>query len=56
MAVITNTKTMNITVDHFNEIIQLLEKQFNNKEKNKRQTTLGTFRLLHSLQRLGTKM
>ena len=31
MAVITNTKTMNITVDHFNEIIPLLEKLFNNE-------------------------
>ena len=31
MAVTTNTKTMNITVDHFNEIIPLLEKLFNNE-------------------------
>ena len=31
MAVITNTKTINITVDHFNEIIPLLEKLFNNE-------------------------
>ena len=31
MAVTTNTKTINITVDHFNEIIPLLEKLFNNE-------------------------
>lgn len=31
MVVTTNTKTMNITVDHFNEIIPLLEKLFNNE-------------------------
>ena len=31
MAVTTKTKTMNITVDHFNEIIPLLEKLFNNE-------------------------
>ena len=31
MAVTTNTKTMNITVDHYNEIIPLLEKLFNNE-------------------------
>lgn len=31
MAVTTNTKTMDITVDHFNEIIPLLEKLFNNE-------------------------
>ena len=31
MAVTTNTKTMNITVDHFNEILPLLEKLFNNE-------------------------
>ena len=31
MAVTTNTKTMNITVDHFNEIIPLLEKLLNNE-------------------------
>ena len=31
MAVTTNTKTMNITLDHFNEIIPLLEKLFNNE-------------------------
>ena len=31
MAVTTNTKTMNITVDHFNEITPLLEKLFNNE-------------------------
>ena len=31
MAVTTKTKTMNITVDHYNEIIPLLEKLFNNE-------------------------
>lgn len=31
MAVTTNTKTMNITVDHFNELLPLLEKLFNNE-------------------------
>ena len=31
MAVTTNTKTINITVHHFNEIIPLLEKLFNNE-------------------------
>ena len=31
MAVTTNTKTINITVDHFNEIIPLLEKLLNNE-------------------------
>ena len=31
MAVITNTKTMNITVDHFNELLSLLEKLYNNE-------------------------
>ena len=31
MAVTNKTKTMNITVDHFNEIIPLLEKLFNNE-------------------------
>ena len=31
MAVTTNTKTMDITVDHYNEIIPLLEKLFNNE-------------------------
>ena len=31
MAVTTNIKTINITVDHFNEIIPLLEKLFNNE-------------------------
>ena len=31
MAVTTNTKTMNITVDHYNEMIPLLEKLFNNE-------------------------
>ena len=32
MAVTTNTKTMNITVEHFNEIIPLLERLFNNED------------------------
>ena len=31
MAVTTNTKTMNITVEHFNEIVPLLERLFNNE-------------------------
>ena len=31
MAITTKTKTMNITVDHYNEIIPLLEKLFNNE-------------------------
>ena len=31
MAVTTNTKTMNITVDHFNELLSLLEKLYNNE-------------------------
>lgn len=31
MAVTTKTKTMNITVDHFNELLSLLEKLFNNE-------------------------
>ena len=31
MAVTTKTKTMNITVDHFNELLSLLEKLYNNE-------------------------
>ena len=31
MAVTTKTKTMNITVDHFNELLLLLEKLYNNE-------------------------